>query len=143
MKATILYGNQRYTDDDLYFYRRKFLMDWGEYKKNTLPSLDSFYAKPVIASYNEYYYRRKIMEREVYKKNKPDSIKTARERTEKNNRSFMTKLVDKTFGMLYDDSAVKYSCYFKEELPHREEVLNLIRKYGKWVNDNHEFVIEI
>ena len=61
----------------------------------------------------------------------------------KNNRSFMTKLVDKTFGMLYDDSAVKYSCYFKEELPHREEVLNLIRKYGKWVNDNHEFVIEI
>ena len=126
MKATILYGNQRYTDDDLYFYRRKFLMDWGEYKKNTLPSLDSFYAKPVIASYNEYYYRRKIMEREVYKKN---------------NRSFMTKLVDKTFGMLYDDSAVKYSCYFKEELPHREEVLNLIRKYGKWVNDNHEFVI--
>ena len=128
MKATILYGNQRYTDDDLYFYRRKFLMDWGEYKKNTLPSLDSFYAKPVIASYNEYYYRRKIMEREVYKKN---------------NKSFMTKLVDKTFGMLYDDSAVKYSCYFKEELPHREEVLNLIRKYGKWVNDNHEFVIEI
>lgn len=128
MKATILYGNQRYTDDDLYFYRRKFLMDWGEYKKNTLPSLDSFYAKPVIASYNEYYYRRKIMEREVYKKN---------------NRSFMTKLVDKTFGMLYDDSAVNYSCYFKEELPHREEVLNLIRKYGKWVNDNHEFVIEI
>ena len=109
MKATILYGNKRYTDDDLYFYRRKFLMDWEEYKKNTLPSLDSFYAKPVIASYNEYYYRR----------------------------------VDKTFGMLYDDSAVKYSCYFKEELPHREEVLNLIRKYGKWVNDNHEFVIEI
>ena len=128
MKATILYGNKRYTDDDLYFYRRKFLMDWEEYKKNTLPSLDSFYAKPVIASYNEYYYRRKIMAREVYKKN---------------NRSFMTKLVDKTFGMLYDDSAVKYSCYFKEELPHREEVLNLIRKYGKWVNDNHEFVIEI
>ena len=48
MKATILYGNKRYTDDDLYFYRRKFLMDWEEYKKNTLPSLDSFYAKPVI-----------------------------------------------------------------------------------------------
>ena len=53
MKATILYGNKRYTDNDLSSYRSQFLIDWGYYKNNTSPSLDEFYAKPVIASYNE------------------------------------------------------------------------------------------
>lgn len=128
MKATILYGSKRYTDADLHSYYRQFLIDWEYYKKNTSLGRDENYVKCVIASYNEYYYQRKMLEREVYKKN---------------NRSFLTKLVDNTFGMLYDDSAVKYSCCFIEDLPYREEVLSLIEKYGKWSYDNHKFVINI
>lgn len=127
MKATILYGNKSYTDNDLNSHYYQFKLAWDKYTQETYPKFKEQYAKEVIATYNEYYYQRKEYETLVYKKN---------------NRSFMTKLVDKTFGILYDDSAVKYSCHFKEELPHRAEVLSLIEEYGEFTYDNHKFVIQ-
>lgn len=126
MKGTVLYGNKIYTDSDLSTYRYQFIVNWDKYYKETYSKFKEQYAQKVIASYNEYYYNRKEIETFVYKKN---------------NRGFMTKLVDKTLGILYDDSAVKYSCHFKEELPHKAEVLSLIREYGEYTYNNHEFII--
>ena len=102
MKLTILSGNKTYTDSDLSTYYYQFTRNWDKYCKETYPKFKEQCAKEVIASYNEYYYNRKRIETLVYKKN---------------NRSFMTKLVDKTLGILYDDSAVESVSYTHLTLP--------------------------
>lgn len=114
------WGNKTYTDRDLQSYYDDFMKAWDVHER--YPNIESDSHK-VIAAYNEYYYRMNSMKEEVRRHMNP---------------SFWEKVLD---NMSNTNDMVHYECRFSRSLPHREEVIQLIKQYGEYTFNGHKFVI--
>lgn len=124
IRVQILRGHVHYDDKSIDNEYRKYLRNWESYEEYK----SELSIRELIASYNEYYWRRGLMMKEVHKRN---------------NRGFFGKMADEFFATMGYDDQRSYSCSFSRELPHKEIVLDLARKYGKYTFGDQPFVIQL